>query len=726
MTSKKPAESFGGHIETRLGNYNRRDAKAVLNLPLIDDKLLSKISLASIKRDGYLDNLYNGQETNSEDRLAGALQLTWRATDSLVIDSFVYYGKTREVQQASRCSWMDKGGYEGQDALHHNRMWAGDTAPVWLYEFSGLSAAAASSPSSGFAPINSGNYTEISPTYKSNCDATEALAGRDKVQLSIPRMAYNLDNLMAGITVEWEVSDNLTLKSITGYGDQKLFGFPNNPDNDGTVGRQSQIYRLEPSDRDQISQELQFSGSAFDDRLQFTGGIFGMVEEIKDGAQTNNDDISAFYLPGGMLGGLPFDIMAFATRTGGEIYEMKNTTYAAFFQGSYDLSDNLALTMGVRWTREKREQTLTQTLLDPVAFDGILADVFSGSLFLGSGSLALFRGGAHTPSMDLVSMAQSAFSLDADGLWNYPLTDPVTDDIEESWEEVSPMASISYKFPDQWLDGSLINSAMTYVTYSEGFKSGTFQPNGDVSVNGFLKVEPETVTNYELGFKIDGFDRRVRLNTALFHMVFDQMQLIQVVPDPITGNPNVVLKNADKSFIDGIELELTVLPMPNLAINASISYNKYEFDKFDDLQLSSYHILTQSPPPAVDRSDENFPEVPEKTFSLGVQYSWLGDFGTVVSRLDYHYTGEIYMGLDAGSWGIKDQSTFDSFSLINARVAWLSPDENWEVALWGTNLTDEDYFMGAAAVGDSVGTFPKSDSLPRMYGVELRYNLGSR
>ena len=96
---------------------------------------------------------------------------------------------------------------------------------------------------------------------------------------------------------------------------------------------------------------------------------------------------------------------------------------------------------------------------------------------------------------------------------------------------------------------------------------------------------------------------------------------------------------------------------------------------------------------------------------------------TFIPRLDYSYVDEIFMGLDAGAGQNTDQATFDDYGLWNARIGWISPEERFEAALYGTNITDEFYYFGAAAVADSTGNFMTSSAPPRMYGVDVRVSF---
>ena len=165
------------------------------------------------------------------------------------------------------------------------------------------------------------------------------------------------------------------------------------------------------------------------------------------------------------------------------------------------------------------------------------------------------------------------------------------------------------------------------------------------------------------------------------------------------------------------------MPIDGLLLIATGSFNDFEYLDFDDTQFSTRTLIAQEPLPIVDRTSEPFAEVPEITYSMGVQYTLSTSFGTFVPRVDYSYVDEIFMGLDAGAGQNEDQSTFDDYGLWTARIGWTSPGAQFEAALYGTNITDEFYQPGAAAVADSTGNFMRSPGPPRMYGLELRYNL---
>ncbi len=709
VTTSPPEDSLSGFIDGRVGNYDRRDVRGSLSVPLIEDTLLSKITIGSIERDGYQENVTTGQKPASENRKSAALQLRWLPSDTLVVDTLVYYGDVDEVQQSTTCRFMHDSSYNGEDSLFGNRVGIGETSPVDAYD-------------DNDNPVRLG-FIDQSRVYEDACKLSDSLEDDYKVTSDIP-IDFKLENLLLGVTVNWDINETLSLKSISGYGDQKKSGNFGNPDNDATHLPISSRYRPDgnASNREHWSQEFHFMGSAFNDSLDYTFGVFAMKEKIDDGT-----DKSSGTNWGYVIADAPIMVIG-SPNTETQTYDLENTTFAAFFQGSYDLADNLELTAGVRWTSEKREQSVELELLDEAAYRDIafaaIADV-PGIIANQDLGIIFYEDLDSVIAQDIYGIIQDAFPVDSYGQPVYPLISAneivpdIQQDIDKTWDEWTPMVSLAYHLPDRLLNDSFLDSGMFYITYARGFKSGTFEPIG---IDGQSVIEPEIVDNYEFGWKLDLFDARMRFNGAIFRTDYDDMQLRQVLLDR-SGIPRVVFRNASSTRIKGVELEWTWMPIDGLLLIATGSFNDYEYLDFDDTQFSTRTLIAQEPLPIVDRTSEPFAEVPEITYSMGVQYTLNTSLGTFVPRVDYSYVDEIFMGLDAGAGQNEDQSTFDDYGLWTARIGWTSPGAQFEAALYGTNITDEFYQPGAAAVADSTGNFMRSPGPPRMYGLELRYNL---
>jgi outer membrane receptor protein involved in Fe transport len=709
VTTNPPEDQLSGFAEVRVGNYDRQDLRATLSVPLIKDKLLSKVTVGSVERDGYQDNKTIGLEPASEDRQSAALQLRWFAGEKLLVDGFAYYGEVDEIQASTNCGFMVNTSFNGEDSLFGNRILPGDLIPVDAFD-------------DNDTPVLPG-FVDQSRVYEDACDASFAREENHEVFSEVPT-SFKLDNTLLGLTLEWDISDSLSLKSISGYGDQQKSGNSGNPDLDGTFVPISARYRGRggDSDREHWSQEFQLLGDAFDDRLNYTFGLFAMKEDIDDGTDTLSSAPSGYLIPESSV------LFISDPEAEKQTYELENTTYAAFVQGSFDLTENLEFTAGVRWTSEEREQSVDLQLLDVPAYREIAFDAIagvSGLLPIEALGIGLVTDLPAVMEADIFSLIARQFPRDDFNQAVYPLV-PATEllpdidqDANETWDEFTPMVSLAYHLPPAITDSEFVEAGMVYVTYSEGFKSGTFEP---VGVDGQATVDPEEVENYELGFKLDIFGGRMRLNGAVFRTDLDDMQLRQVVLDS-SDIPRVVLSNASRSRIEGVELELTWTPIDDLLLIATGSFNDYEYREFEQAQFSTSALLNQQPLPVSDRTDEPFAEVPENTYSFAAMYTLNTRLGTFTPRLDYSYVDDIFMGLDAGAGQNTSQASFDDYFLLNARIGWISPEARFEAALYGTNITDEFYHFGAVAVGDSTGSFTRTSGPPRMYGAEFRYNF---
>ena len=218
-------------------------------------------------------------------------------------------------------------------------------------------------------------------------------------------------------------------------------------------------------------------------------------------------------------------------------------------------------------------------------------------------------------------------------------------------------------------------------------------------------------------------------------MDYTNRQLTTLVINPNTGSPAPATINAAESTIRGIELETTWLPAPNWLVLFNAAVNDGEIKTFDDVQLtlaseptvpegctrSSLVVIEVDECPN-DRSDENLPRLPEETYMLAVQYDWESSFGLIQPRLQGSWKFDIDYCFDSAScrsglW-LEDKQ-FD----LSGRIGWVSPDGKWVGAIYGTNLTDEDYAIGGTALVESSGIGGYVPVAPRMYGLEMQYNF---
>ncbi|WP_372763704.1 TonB-dependent receptor [Litorivivens sp.] len=705
VSLRKPDDSDEAYVEMGLGSYRHRRFKAGINIP-VSDTFFTRTAVHITKDEGYFENISQGNRGNpSNDRQALLFQTRWEPSASFSLDTQTFLGKIRENLAGINCQIPTK------DSLYYQGLWVvhpGDTDPANLTAF------------------------------EENCKANsrERLGDLKADQGPNPRLDKDLDTALLAATASWELSETLQLKTVLGLRSETE-GPIQASDPDGGPALWSSYINTDDSDRSSYSLEFQLNGSNADQSLRYTLGAFAMRE-------TNSENFTVSNVFRGLdsqtLGELAAGTPPTRPAPGGTVpligfigsplvisdFELENTTTALFAQVSYDLTSQIELTLGYRYTNEQRHSKLATTEADMEA----IANRMTGTgLFGAPNNVGVFGPGAADffPYLgplrwldDPVSIAAALFpDADGDALLDYPINHDSRrfDERDESFSQSTPMVSLSYHLPEAWLNDSFVDSTMLYATWSRGFKSGFFEPRG---VDGLQRVEPEVVTNHEIGFKLDAFDRSVRLNGAVYFMDYTDQQLIAVGADS-AQNVVVVFGNAGESEISGVEMELLWLPSPELQINASFSANEYRYTEYTELDLAA---ALSGREVYVDRTHETFPVSPEKSAAIGAQYQWSTSFGLLTARLDASYKSDIFYGFDPGSYRAFEQSTElagqPAFTLLDARFTWMNPDGDLTVSLWAKNLADKRYRIGVVAVADSSGTFNESWGEPRMLGIDVR------
>ena len=661
FTTNKPVDEFEGSVGVRVGNYDRLDADFVLNVP-ITDQLFTRLSGVAITRDGYVDNLYDGEDYIDEDRQSLIWQTRWLASDDLVFDLNVNWAETDQAARPQKCHTVDE--LQGWQSSLFNIL--------------------ALLPATG-------------KTYDDFCAEAEATGGGDpRKVLSDLGGEYHAENKGVALTAEWDISDDLSLKSISAW---RYTEASQDDELDHTatpyLHRTNNVHPFsEPAETDQYSQEFQLTGSAFNQRMQYVAGLYWFKEET--GGRINVSFIGPYDPAIGDL----FLLNSNATEWGAE-----NEAVAAFAQVEWEFTDNWRTTLGVRYTDEDREVERIRNDLDNTTLDA--------------------NGGPAVPlGSGLYFVERPGFEYNPD--FTFKFKDRTTGEVSN--DDVSPMASVQYLIDERdWLNGGSV-----YLTYSEGFLSGGLSegPTGELE-----EFEPEEVENWEMGFKLDMLDRRLRVNGAIFSTDYTNRQLTTIVIDPNTQRPSGATINAKATKIEGIELETTWLATENLIVNFNVTVSDGDIEEFDDVQVTIAD--PEGTPPGCqtlglsildvdvcpnDRSDENLPRLPEESYFLAAQYHWETSVGLFMPRIQGSWKFDIEYCFESSSCVVGDWLEDKQFEL-SARVTWVSSDEKWIGAIYGTNLTDEDYIVGGTALTDASGLGGYVYNAPRMYGAELQYRF---
>ena len=259
----------------------------------------------------------------------------------------------------------------------------------------------------------------------------------------------------------------------------------------------------------------------------------------------------------------------------------------------------------------------------------------------------------------------------------------VATDRSETFSDLQPRVVLT----KQWNE-----DALTYVSYSRGFRSGGF--NGPAL--GSTPFKEETLDNFELGFKSTWADQRVLFNGALFYGLSEDFQFFFV--DLVTASQ--VIANIDEVDILGLELEVQALVSDGWSVYGTLGYTDAEIEK----------SLARP-----QDEGNHAPKNQEYTFNIGTQYAF--PMGNMEGRfrVDYERRGRKY-------WHPDNQNSMDPFGLLNARFS--IEGDRYTVAAWAKNLQDREYWQDYNAAAFS-GAFGDIGFLGRgrTVGVDFEYRF---
>ncbi len=352
-----------------------------------------------------------------------------------------------------------------------------------------------------------------------------------------------------------------------------------------------------------------------------------------------------------------------------------STSKALFGTVTLNPTDNFSLTGGLRYTKDKKVYTYFRS--NP---DGTLPNP----------ALCFADPGGNPSSLDSSPNCILSGLYDLPGLFQGDRWD---------WRVVA-----DYRFSDSFL---------AYASVSTGYKGGGVNPRPFVPDQA-LPFSPETATTYEIGFKSDFLDRRVRLNGAAFLNEYQNIILGKLVcPESSLPTPCLRPENIGSADVKGIELELATEPVDGLTIDASLAVLDFEYTT--ELDANGNLLGTAIPGSNIT------PYTPELTYSFGIQYDHELDSGAIVSaRFDGSFQDDIYSNSENTEFARVD----DRF-LGNARLAYSSADDDWEVALEVQNLFDKYYFLSKSDVTTpgSLGLVTGVPGRPRTWSIAVTRNF---
>lgn len=479
---------------------------------------------------------------------------------------------------------------------------------------------------------------------------------------------------------DWQLGD-MTLRSISAYRDWNAGTHANEygafPSDGKTVlngagglvpaGEYVSIfYATREDEANQFTQEFQLLGDAFDERLQYTVGLYYFEETAHE------DNPQYFTIPAIMAyGGLSQATQSFLcvdptfsdpnaclgkdTLLSTPIFQYgaDNDSIAAYGQFRYSLTDALNLTLGMRYTEDNKEVYLrNSTIIRNEGLDEVKAN--------------------------------------------------------DSWNNFSPSTTLGWAMNEQ------IN---LYGTVAMGYRSGGFNARATTSSAFDTPFEEEKVTSYEFGVKSDLLDQRLRLNGAVFYYVYKDKQVPQF--EAGSSGASSIISNAGEQDAIGLELDVTMVPTKGWLVQASFGYIDIDINKF---VTKPSDPVTGLPAGQGNIDVADYAKVmatPKENASVLVQYEFPAfSFGQMTLQVDANYNSERYFDPINTLYNSAEEQT-----LINARATLggieIGPGV-FQAAVWGRNLADEGYREWGIDFG-ALGYAIDSYMAPRMYGIDLVY-----
>jgi len=367
-------------------------------------------------------------------------------------------------------------------------------------------------------------------------------------------------------------------------------------------------------DDEQFTQEFQLNYDS--DNLTFVSGLYYF-----DGESCGHFDAILEHL--GQSLGLPG-----LTR---EVTGCNNSeSYAVYAQGSYNITDKFSLTLGARYTEEEKVANVN----NGVVFETVYPE---------SGWVPGYeRGDVEFPEV---------------------LND------KEDWSRFTPRVGVEYQYS---------GDMMLFASYSQGFKSGTFNPRASGPEPA---VDPEIVDSFEIGIKSEWNDN-LRINATVFYLDHKDRQFVTVLP--VEGGDGSELSqrlgNIGTSTASGLELEIHYAATESLNLFATLGLIDSSFDE----------VFSTNPDGSpLDISDTfTITNTPDTTANIGFAYDIETSMGGFVVNGNYYYRSDYDLNVT------DNLLTQDGYGLLNFGVNWYSNDGDWTAALHWKNITDEEYLVG--------------------------------
>ena len=684
----RPTGEFGLRTQFRYGAYNETDVKAVLNFPL-GDTLAVKVAAFYDKGDGFQEqadfDLATGEVEGTGDQIPGEdtfnfyASILWEPSEEF--DALLTFERIDDKSTlATPVNLTVPNLSRGQ--------WGAITGSIFANLFAGVPPGAAVGGGIGSALVQGGNFCDIygSVLAPLNGWVPEVACARYGYELgesngykySVSAQLFNNSIEQNGVSLElnYDLGD-LRFTSVTGYKEEEELLDEDN------LGAPVYIFHpWRPQEYEQFSTELRVA-SDFGGKFDFVGGMYYVESEYFITASVyvfgNRRLPGAMPSPDGDAGQ---DLNAFAL----------------YGEGYYQVTDDLRLTVGGRWTREEKDFFIFQRvsgdasgLLPPTAWGcGLSGDLQAQADAVAQHWIAV----APTPAFADARAAALTCNSDAD----------------ESWTEFTPRVSLDYAFSED---------DMVYASWSRGFRSGGF--NGRATTPSSIgPYDPEQVDSFEIGLRSMSFDGRLVFNATLFRALYKNKHESEIYQ--FGAATETVVNNAAEATINGLEIESRLAMTENLQLRLSVGMIDGKYDEFLAPDRIACQGISRATCPRVDRSDDfEFGFQPDWNFSAGLiaRQPLNNGWGALTGIVNYAWADKT-----VGNFGQPDplglgRNEFPARGEMDLTLIWERAP--FKVAGYVKDVFHSDNYLATSV---DVGVFWFGAlSVGRTWGIELTHEL---
>lgn len=676
--TRKPTGELGLRATASAGDYDLYSLKVNMDTPSIGNpdeglgQLAASFGIQTRERDGFYDNVSTGEDFNDLDRQAWRIGLQWLLGDKFTAD-YAYDGS-----QLDEINNLDA--VVGLNPLDS----AGNVSRIAALQGTLMQAQAwAATP--GTDPRIADRWI---PSLQKTIDTyqqslAEGKGRRDSGGIDVaPRSKSEGDG--HALTLTWEGED-ITLKSITAL-------------------REIEVTSL--GDIDDIDSRNDASGvGAWNDLAHLTlVQLYGFTQGFNPGIPQ-----------------IPIDALYAGIDAAGGAQHFSQNSVADYEQFSQELqlvgsSDSLEYVLGLYYFDDEANYRRTSLALVP------LAPIGETRYEQTTEAWALFGQSTWTPGWmdDRLSFTAGLRYTEEEkeidwendmmiGALSAPVAAMTASD-EASYDNLSGNFTARFQATPDF---------NTYLRYATGYRSGGF--NGESFAS--QPFDEETIEQIELGFKSDWWDKRLRVNGAVYAYTYEDLQVGLI--DVEAGTPSSRTTNAGEAERWGLELEMLVAPSDSLVLGLSYAHIDGDYEEYPDV------CGTNQPQVCFEGADFAKRAVsPDNMLNFFADYLVARtDMGDVTAYLNVNYQDEFYAtsawpAVVNGDPVLYSNDPMDSRTIVDARLSLDNiqvGDGNLRFTLWGKNLTDEDYSIYTINFGSSLGLITENYGDPRTWGVEVAY-----